>query len=215
MSDTEDAPTSAKRATTPAEGASEDEPAAKRVAEHVKIVEGDLFEVAEAEGRGTVICHQANCVANKAAHLSADVFKRFPEADVYTMRKQGRPDDRPGTCGTFPVETGRLTDGGRPLTQPSRVVNLYGQYNPGKPRQDHDTAENRKAWFKDALGKLAGRLEGEHHWYKHIKTLVFPWGIGCGAAGGDWDAYLPMIKEFAAHDALRDKRVIIARLPKK
>ena len=27
-----------------------------------------------------------------------------------------------------------------------------------------------------------------------LKTVAFPWGIGCGLAGGDWNIVKPMIE---------------------
>lgn len=54
----------------------------------IEIVTGDIFDSTE-----KYLCHQTNCVTNKAAHLSKDVFEKYPWADIYT----GRTDpDKPG-----------------------------------------------------------------------------------------------------------------------
>ena len=51
-----------------------------------------------------------------------------------------------------------------------------------------DTQEEREQWFKECLETL-----GEN---KKYQNLAFPYKIGCGLAGGNWDHYLPMIEDF-------------------
>jgi hypothetical protein len=59
-----------------------------------------------------------------------------------------------------------------------------------------DTRKNREAWFKQCL-------EGLESWCitNHIKTVAFPYKIGCGLAGGDWKHYLKMITDFAEENS--------------
>lgn len=136
----------------------------------LKIVTGDLFEATEG-----YLCHQCNCVTNRAAHLAKAVFDRFPYADVYTGRKI---HDNPGTV--------RLCGEG----DQRRVVALFGQYYPGFsrfPNSKKDGYEARFYYFQECLEQLE-ELKG---------SFAFPWRIGCGAAGGDWVRYLREIKSFA------------------
>lgn len=141
---------------------------------HFRIVRGDLLEATE-----KYLAHQTNCVTRRAAHLSKAVFTAFPHADIYARRK--RPD-RPGTiviCG----------DG----VKERRVVNLLGQVFPGSPsphNPDVDGAKKREDYFDRCLDKLSR--------VRKLESVAFPHGIGCGAAGGDWPAYLEMLKNFAA-----------------
>ena len=44
-------------------------------------------------------------------------------------------------------------------------------------------------WFPQCLENL-GKKE-------KYQNLAFPYKIGCGLAGGNWDHYLPMIEDFA------------------
>jgi len=67
-----------------------------------------------------------------------------------------------------------------------RVVALFAQYRPGTVTSER---ANRVRWFSECLAKLA-KVEG-------LSSVAFPYGIGCGAAGGDWKKYQEMINEFA------------------
>jgi O-acetyl-ADP-ribose deacetylase (regulator of RNase III) len=137
------------------------------------IVDGDLFSATQ-----KYICHQCNCVTNKAAHLAFDMFERFPYADVYSKRVT---HSQPGT-----IEV-------RGNGQDQRfVVALFGQFYPGSPKyptSDRDGFVARRNYFQLCLTRLAQ--------IKDLQSVAFPWGIGCGAAGGDWAEYLQMINTFS------------------
>ena len=140
-------------------------------------VQGNLLECKQ-----DYLVHQCNCVTTKGAHLSGDVFERFPHANIYADRAKaghiGR--DEPGTI---------IVRGG-PGTDHRGVINLLGQYYPGKSRFSNDTGALRQQWFQSCLRALATQLP-------QVKSLAFPFNIGCGAAGGHWPSYQKMIIEFA------------------
>ena len=156
-------------------------------------IQGDLFESKE-----KYIVHQCNCVTTRAAHLAADVFRRFPYADVYTCRdpnmqkravfdnenKQIQPEyysDKPGNI----IVRGNGAD-------QRYVIAILGQFYPGRPRYSDsrlDGVKARQSYFHQGLWKIA-QVEG-------LESVAFPRGIGCGAAGGDWSFYRKMIKKFA------------------
>lgn len=135
----------------------------------LEIIVGDLFEAKE-----QYIAHQCNCVMSKSAHLAASMFKRFPYSDVYTGRKEF---DKPGTikiCGDGIAER--------------FVIAMFGQFYPGKvryPDSQKDGFKAREGYFLNCLRKIS-KIKG-------IETIAFPFGIGCGAAGGNWEKYLEMI----------------------
>lgn len=143
----------------------------------LKLVNGNLLDASE-----TYLCHQCNCVSFRAAHLAADVFKKFPYANVYNEHVDGC-EDEPGTI---------LIRGNG---QNKRfVVALFAQIYPGKSRKPFDKDELdsyiwRAIYFEDCLESLK-ELDG---------TFAMPYGIGCGAAGADWEEYLGMIEEFARY----------------
>jgi hypothetical protein len=130
----------------------------------MKHVDGNLFDSKE-----QYICHQVNCVTNKAAHLAKSVFERYPHADVYTNRK-GR--DKLGS-----------------ILVRENVIALVGQLYPGKSKYPNDTYEIRERAFETCISKLF-KLDD-------LESLAFPWGIGCGAAGGNWDNYYKIIDKYS------------------
>jgi len=147
----------------------------------LKEVVGSLFDSKE-----TFICHQCNCVTNKSAHLSKDMFTTYPYADVYTAREE-------------PTEPGTVELRGNGSDE-RFVVNMFGQYYPGrsKYRTGKDTLTVRQGYFRRCLEAMKD-LKG---------SFAFPCRIGCGAAGGDWEVYRKMIEEFA-----EGRDVTIYRLP--
>src|SRR5581483_6177329 len=136
-----------------------------------------------------------NCVTNRAAHLSKDVFKKFPWADIYTKREF---HDQPGTI----IVRGNGAD-------QRYVINMLGQYYPGNPKfpeSKQDGTAIRETYFHRCLGQVAK--------IQNLESVAFPWRIGCGAAGGDWDKYLKLIERFAAYVAEQQgTKVVIYRLP--
>lgn len=150
----------------------------------LKVVSGDLLASKE-----TYLCHQCNCVTNRSAHLARSVFKQFPYSNIYHGRSA---PDAPGLV----ILRG---DG----TSQRFIANILGQYYPGKSRFQRDMrdgTEARLSYFQKALNHLKS-LEGD---------FAFPWRIGCGAAGGDWDQYYHLLEQFA--DQIEGD-VVIYRLP--
>ena len=144
------------------------------------------------EHNAQYIAHQCNCVTNRSAHLSKAVFTRFPYADVYCLRTQ------PDTLGTIKIK-GNGKD-------KRWVINMFGQYFPGKckyPNGSKDNPKLREESFQKCLDKISE--------IEDLESIAFPWGIGCGAAGGDWKNYEKMISSFAKKNFLTD--VYIVRLP--
>ena len=124
------------------------------------------------------IVNQTNCITKKALGLSDSIFKKFPYADIYTSRAEDNHVDKPGkiiVCGD-----GRSN---------RYIINLLGQYYPGKPKHKNDTYEMRKKWFIDCLDEIIK--------INKLDSIAFPYKIGCGLAGGDWKEYLDMLTTFS------------------
>ncbi len=141
----------------------------------LEIITGDLFEATE-----KYLCHQCNCVTNKAAHLAFDVFEKYPYADIYAPR-------------TVPDKPGHIIIRGNGEDQ-RFVVAMLGQYYPGWskfPKSSLDGIPVREKYFHQCLLRLAKVPE--------LESVAFPWRIGCGAAGGDWERYLGAITNFAQY----------------
>jgi hypothetical protein len=135
----------------------------------LKIVTGDLLRATE-----KYLCHQCNCITTRSKHLAKTVFTALPYANIYSERKE------PSKPGTIIIKGDGKSE--------RQVVNMLGQYYPGSkyPNSNKDGCKARFNNFKSCLEKMK-KLEGD---------FAFPWRIGCGAAGGDWDLYLGAIREF-------------------
>lgn len=138
----------------------------------IKTITGDLLSATE-----KYIVHQTNCVSNGgAAGLAYYLFSKFPYANVYNGREE------PSSPGTN-IISGNGQD-------QRYIVNLMGQYYPGGIHYaDHDNEAARKKYFHHALIRLA-KVE-------NLESIAFPFKIGCGIAGGNWDWYLGTICNFA------------------
>ncbi len=144
----------------------------------------DLLEMSSKEAQ--VIAQQCNCTSKKSRGLAEDIIEKYPYADFYSKRKI---NSIPGTFrAKGPKENGRT------------VIAMFAQFNPGKVKKSgKDTAENREGWFKDCLTKI-GKL-------KKLKSIAFPYRIGCGLAGGDWERYQSIIEDWAK--TIPNKKVYI------
>lgn len=157
----------------------------------IEIISGDIFDAKE-----KYLCHQCNCITNKAAHLSKDVFAKYPWADIYARRYGQNIIDTPG----------QIMIRGNGIDQ-RYVINLLGQYYPGKskyPESKLDGIKVREKYFYQCLLRVAKIPD--------LESVAIPWRIGCGAAGGDWDHYLGTITNFAQYvKETKNTRVVIYR----
>jgi O-acetyl-ADP-ribose deacetylase (regulator of RNase III) len=138
----------------------------------VEIREGDIISASE-----TYLCHQCNCVSHSAKGLAKDIFKAFPYSNVYKYREEY---SKPGTIEI----RGDSSKGER------KVVALYAQYSPGITEFKGSSRVTRENWFWECLYSLEKILEKED-------SLAFPYKIGCGLAGGNWNEYLSAINDLA------------------
>ena len=155
----------------------------------IEIVTGDIFESKE-----KYLLHQTNCVTHKAAGLSKDFFSKYPWADIYARRYAEGIKDTPGQI----MVRGDGVD-------KRYVINLLGQYYPGKPKfptSALDGTKVREKYFHQCLLRVA-KIE-------NLESVAFPWRIGCNLGGGDWEHYLGQINIFANYiDEKQNARVII------
>jgi O-acetyl-ADP-ribose deacetylase (regulator of RNase III) len=148
----------------------------------MNIITGNLLEADD-----DIICHQCNCVTDGAAGIAAAIFKEFPWSDVYSRR-----------AGPFPEFSGRSAPGTIEICgdgiMERYVVAMYAQIYPGRPKPPSDSEEQRLLFFQsclDALAEKPGIKNGM------IRSIGFPWQIGCGLAAGDWEKYSSLLHEFS------------------
>ena len=136
------------------------------------IYEGDLCD-----SKAQLIAHQCNCssIVKCGAGLYSEIAKNFPYADFYPTRSE---DSKPGTIKVY---------GDKKLKQ-RLVLAMFSQFHPGPPTKKDSTAMREK-WFDDALSKIA-KING-------LKSIAFPYKIGCGLAQGDWDIYKAKLEDFS------------------
>ena len=165
---------------------------------------GDITNWTETDA----IVHQCNCLTVKAHGLSAQIAKKYPWGDVYRFRRCQRfrnlaiPADRkePGTIQILRnpgLDVVKNSNGeSRLVPKKPDVIALYAQWDFGKGggyqrilSHHRDTPQERERWFAQCLEEL-GKCD-------HYQNLTFPYKIGCGLAGGNWDHYLTMIRDFA------------------
>lgn len=144
----------------------------------VTILCGDLLTCGK-----QYIAHQVNCThRGEAAGLAKAVFSAYPYADCYTE------DTKATTLGGVQWFSATIHKQG--------IINMFAQYNKGKPGARQDTELQRRSWFQSCLNRIAASPE--------VTEVAFPYGIGCGLAGGSWFHYLIMITHWAeAHPHLR------------
>ena len=171
----------------------------------VEVRSGDLTEWKGVDA----IVHQCNCLTVKAHGLSAQIANKYPWADVYRYRRRAGirnlaiPADRkePGTIQILRnpgLDIIKNSKGEKFLVskRPDMIV-LYAQWDFGKGRPEYqrilnphrDTPQQREQWFQQCLDEL-GQC-GDFY-----QNFAFPYKIGCGLAGGNWDHYFSMIHDF-------------------
>jgi len=146
----------------------------------IQVVEYNLLE-----HPATFIAHQCNCVSTKSKGLSESIFNKWPIANTYSRRSDGFKDSLGGleTC----------------LVGNSKyVINMYAQFYPGKPKHPNDTYKVRETAFKKCLDKIPNQVNSLLNFGTEVKNpdIAFPFGIGCGLAGGYWNTYYSMLEDF-------------------
>lgn len=168
------------------------------VRDNVKIVDGDLLEVPS--GIGKYIVHQCCCICTKTAGLSAAIAAKWSALNPYKTRKAiGRTHTAMADTRDEPGTALLLTSGG------VNLISLFAQYSPGKPKNYtdgdvnvNDTASARRSYFQQSLLAMKDIIGSESGGDGSgvAVTLYFPYGIGCGLAGGKWELYEKMIRDF-------------------
>jgi len=143
------------------------------------------------------IVQQCNCLNVRPHGLSADIAKAFPQSNPYALRR---------AIGSRNLA--QAADRGIPGTvvRLGRVCCLLAQWGPGKigsfqhlpPSDPPETWARREEWFQACLDSLDGTCG----------SMAFPDHIGCGMAGGNWERYEEMIKQFSEKNHSLDVYII-------
>ena len=136
-----------------------------------------------------IFCHQVNCKGVMGAGLAKQIREKYPEVFEEYEKKCifGR------NLGT--IQAVRLHDG--------RIcVNIFAQKGFGVGRIYTDYTA-----FAECLKRLSGLLNSAG--MNRFDTFAFPYGIGCGLAGGDWNIIYGMIEGFS--ETVKQKVIIVNR----
>lgn len=150
----------------------------------MEIIQGDLLN-----NNYQYIVHQCNCVSKDAAYLAKSIFTKFPYSDIYLRRQRivwnginSLPEKERG--GNIIIK-GNGND-------ERFIIAILGQIFPGFPKFPTSNIDGyiaREKYFQTGLEEISK--------IKNLKSIAFPYKIGCGAAGGNWNNYLKMIKDFS------------------
>lgn len=113
------------------------------------------------------ICHQVNCQNAMGSGVAKAIYTKYPEvkSEYHKFCSQAKsPYDLLGEIQIVPIQRAGLS-----------VINIFGQLNYGRQQGIRYTEYQA---LKDALLKINKLCSG--------KSVAFPYGIGCGLAGGDW-----------------------------
>lgn len=152
----------------------------------LKVITGNLL-TAFAEGKVNTIGHQCNCFSEMGAGIAKQIKLEFPGAYEADQTFTASPEDRLGKI-TYWAEGDK------------RIFNLYGQfhYGVGVRQTDYDALKNAMK----LMLKETEEAEQKNSSYQAI--IGFPYMIGCGLAGGEWDIVEKIIEDVFVNEGGRD-----------
>ena len=128
-----------------------------------------------------IFCHQTNCCGVMGAGIASQIKNVYPEvaeADkIYCKLSAKEGKKILGTNIYVKTKDGRT------------CVNMYAQ-------QDYGTNSRKTDYvaFQACLDRLTSKLS-----ISSIDLKIgFPYGVGCGLGGGDWNIICEMISKFAS-----------------
>lgn len=135
---------------------------------NLKIVEGDLLS-ADADA----ICQQVNCQGVMGAGLAKAICTKWPVVRQLYYEYCNDVGAPFALLGRVHV----VREPGIPFD----IVNVFGQLNYGRKNFRYTHYYALETAFKEIDRIYAG------------KKVAFPYGFGCGLAGGDWDVVSDLI----------------------
>lgn len=147
----------------------------------IKIIEGNILTSPD-----TFIAHQCNCTGKFVGGVAAAIFQKWPSANDNIRSTQGDF----GSIKIHKIESKKF------------VVNMFSQFNGGGIIEmfGKDSAHNRMIKFAACLLQMKRTLDDKRRRFilKDLPlTVSFPYLIGCGIAGGDWEVYSSLLEGFS------------------
>ena len=140
----------------------------------MKIEAGNIFD-----HKYGIIAHQVNCQLKMGSGIAMAVRTKYPRAYIQyrDMFKNVPPGNRLGRAHVVEVIKDNLY-----------IANLFGQFN-FLPRGSCHTDYNALTVAIRQLRQWRDNIKGVHF------PVYFPYGIGCGLAGGDWNIVSGIIED--------------------
>ena len=138
--------------------------------EKIKFYNGDLLD-----SNADVIAHQCNARGVMGSGVALAVKTKYPE-----VFQSYRKFFEEGKLKLGKVDFAKTSDG-------KIVANMCGQDKYGKDGKQYTDYEALEKCFDKTV-----RYMNENG----LKTIAFPYKIGCGTGGGDWNVVFKMIKEY-------------------
>jgi hypothetical protein len=163
----------------------------------MRIVNGSILEADD-----QYICHIINATTRQCGSTSYYLFEKFPYANCCTERPTLKATLRDSACGKIPGYISIHGNG-----QDRRfVINMIAQYFPGSPTDPNgmrDGFKQREKYFYRCIKEIAA--------IRNLKSIAFPYMIGCTNSGGNWTNYLAMLEEFDKAASTQDITVSLYR----
>jgi O-acetyl-ADP-ribose deacetylase (regulator of RNase III) len=134
----------------------------------IQIIKGDILD-----SKDQYIAQQCNSVTDTYKGLSKSILQKYPWANFYSEKRA----------------LGNISIKGDEEKNQRLIIGMVAQRYPGRPKYLNDSEELRIQWFQECLNKIS-KIDG-------LKSISFPFNIGCGLAGGNWKVYKKMLEEFA------------------
>lgn len=139
----------------------------------VQIVRGDLLDA------GGYICHQVNCHGVMGAGVAKQIASKWPNVKKEYTAFCNSNASKQNLLGEIQAVA---VNGSTQKKHDPVVINIFGQLDYG-----HDGIYTDYSALTRAFKKMNKLYKG--------KTLAFPYGFGCGLAGGEWqDVETLMVK---------------------
>ena len=129
----------------------------------IEIIKGNLLCA-----KGAAICHQVNCQNIMGAGVAKAIYTKWPEVkSAYHQFCEGKkPRDLLGKIQIVELDEFPAAN--------KVVINIFGQLNYGHDKICYTRYDALETAF-DELNRVTA-----------FKPIAFPYGFGCGLAGGDW-----------------------------
>ena len=137
----------------------------------IEYIEGNILDT-----DCDIICHQVNCQGVMGAGLAKQIKEKYLEAYTYYRHFCYITYNKSTLLGN--IQKIECHDG-------RNVVNMFSQEKYGRDRQYTDYQALEKCIRK--VSELAPHYEN---------GVAFPYGLGCGLAGGDWNIVKGLIEKY-------------------